>query len=294
MTSAEAGVLIDDKTDNRDLLSLIFYWATKGLLEIEEKPKEGLFGKNDYILIKKADLPDDAKPYEKTFFNGLFPGSTKNVRISTLKDNFYTTMQVTRDLLEQEIKKEGYYEKGSRTMSNILKSISFAMLFGGIVLGFAGYGYDYTISLAISAVITFIFGYIMPKKTDKGLEKYQILKGFADFIEKAEKPRIKRLLEEDPNYFEKTIPFAIALNVLDKWSPKFEGLVTEPPSWYRGHYGPNFTTIALMHSLNHSMSHMNKDFSSQPSSSGTSGDSGFGGGGGFSGGGFGGGGGGSW
>jgi len=40
ITSAEAGFFIDDKTDNRDLLSLIFYWAAKGCIEIEETEKK--------------------------------------------------------------------------------------------------------------------------------------------------------------------------------------------------------------------------------------------------------------
>ena len=166
----------------------------------------------------------------------------------------------------------------------------------GVGFAFSMKRYDYAISLGISGLIAFVFGYIMPKKSQKGLEKYQILQGFADFIERVEKPKLKVLLKQDPSYFEKTIPFAIALNVMDKWTKKFDGLLSEPPSWYHSTTGSTFNAALFATSLNHSISTMNSTFVSKPSSSGAgSGGSIFGGGGGgFSGGGFGGGGGGSW
>jgi uncharacterized membrane protein YgcG len=269
------------------------------LIEIEEIEKEGLFGKQDYILTKINDLPDNAKSFEKTIFYGLFPAGTKNVRISNLKNNFYTYMEEAKEQLDNYIKNAKYYEPGTRFIGKILMGSAFVFL---ILIGitFSIKRYDYAISLGISMVITFVFGYIMPKKSQKGLEQYQMLQGFADFIKRVEKPKLKVLLKKDPNYFEKTIPFAIALNVMDEWTKKFDGLLKEPPRWYRSsgyHSGHMFNAMLFSRSLNHSISSMNKTFVSKPSSSGAgSGSSGFGsfGGGGFSGGGFGGGGGGSW
>ncbi len=300
MTSAEAGMLIDDSIDNKDLISLIFYWAANGLIEIEELEKESFFGKPDFILIKKKDLSENAKAFEKTIFNGLFPAGTKNVRISTLKNNFYSYMEEAKEQLDREIKKAKLYEPGTRFIGKILMGSAFVFLiFIGLAVSIKRY--DFAISLGTSMIIVFAFGYIMPKKSRKGLEQYQILQGFADFIKRVEKPKLKVLLKKDPSYFEKTIPFAIALNVMDEWTKKFDGLLTEPPSWYRSsslHSGHMFNAMLLSRSINHSIASMNSAFVSKPSSSGAgSGSSGFGGlggGGGFSGGGFGGGGGGSW
>ena len=295
MTSAEAGVLIDDSVDDKDLISLIFYWAANGLIEMEEIEKEGFFDKKDFILTKLKDLPENAKPFERTIFYGLFPGSTGNVRISTLKNNFYSYMEQAKKELNDEISNRHLYEPGTRLLGKIIMGAAFIFLMG-VGVSIALKRYDYSISLGISTIITFFFGYIMPKKSQRGLEKYRILQGFADFIERVEKPKLKVLLKQDPSYFEKTIPYAIALNVMDKWTKKFDGLLSEPPRWYHGTTGSTFNAALFATSLNHSISTMNSTFVSKPSSSGAgSGGSIFsGGGGGFSGGGFGGGGGGSW
>ncbi|KAA0257342.1 DUF2207 domain-containing protein [Deferribacter autotrophicus] len=295
ITPAEAGVLIDDKTDNRDLISLIFYWAANGYLEIEETEDNGLIlKKKDYILNKLKDLPENAKSFEKTIFYGLFPGSTKSVRVSTLKDQFYIYMNDAREQLNSEMTLQDYYESSSQTLTTISYFAAVVMFFIGIGSGVLFQRMDYLIALIISALITFIFARIMPKKTDKGAKVYQLVDGFREFIERVEKPKLKVLLKQDPNYFDKILSYAVALGIEDKVAEKFKDLITEPPKWYRSTSHRRFSTVYFVHSLNDSMKVMNTAFTSSPqSSSSGSGFSG-GGGGGFSGGGFGGGGGGSW
>jgi uncharacterized membrane protein len=126
-----------------------------------------------------------------------------------------------------------------------------------------------------------------------GNETYRKFQGFKEFVSRAERPVIERLMKEDPNYYDKTMAFALAFGYLKQWNHKFEGLLTQPPSWYSGPmiYGSN-----SMDSFNHfsesfpsQVNTIGSAFSSSPSSS----SSGGGGGGGFSSGGGGGGGGGS-
>jgi len=50
MTSAETGYIIDGTVDNKDLISLIIYWASKGYIAINQ------LDKNDFELIKKKEL----------------------------------------------------------------------------------------------------------------------------------------------------------------------------------------------------------------------------------------------
>ena len=69
---AMAGFLINDKEDTSDLISLIPYWATNGLLKIEEIEKEGWFSKNDTKLIKVKEIDGDVPVYQRTIFHGLF------------------------------------------------------------------------------------------------------------------------------------------------------------------------------------------------------------------------------
>ncbi len=291
ITPAEAGFIIDDKGDNRDLTSLIFYWASKGFISIEEVEDEGFFSSKDYILTKEKELNKDAKPFEKTIFYGLFPANTTNVRISSLKDNFYTYMKQAKEELRDEINKSGVYEGFSRQLGRLMKSAAAIILFAGVYLGASLHRIDFIVAGILTSIIVFIFGYIMPKKSDAGLKRYQKIKGFKDFIDMVEEPKLNIFLKKDPSYFDKTLPYAVVFGLTTKWAEKFENILTSPPSWYRSRTMDNFSLIYLASSIESSAKTMSSIMTSQPKSSGSGG---FGGGGGFSGGGFGGGGGGSW
>ena len=68
-TSADVGYIMDKKVDNKDVASLIIYWAQHGYLKIvEQKIKKKLVT----YLQKIKDLPSSAKPYEKSFFDAIF------------------------------------------------------------------------------------------------------------------------------------------------------------------------------------------------------------------------------
>jgi uncharacterized membrane protein YgcG len=99
LTSAEVGYIIDGNVDNKDVVSLIIYWADKGCLRIEE-PKKG-----DITLIKLKDIPADSKKYEASLFYGLFRGGDR-VRIDSLKTTFYTTMQAVKAELADSFSNE--------------------------------------------------------------------------------------------------------------------------------------------------------------------------------------------
>jgi uncharacterized membrane protein YgcG len=94
--------------------------------------------------------------------------------------------------------------------------------------------------------------------------------------------------------------FIIKFGLSDIWSEKFDPLVSQPSSWYRGYYGNDlFQTMYLMRSLDRLDFAARRSFAVSPESGGIGNNNHFGGGGfssggGFSGGGFGGGGGGRW
>lgn len=294
VTPAEAGVIIDDVTDNRDLLSLIFYWAANGIIEIEENDNyAGISKQKEYVLIRKKDLPKNSQQFEKTMFNGLFNHFAQGgkVEISSLKESFYTYFNQAKSELDAYIDLQSYYEPGSRGLKALFLFLAAAFPILGFALFIAmDMGVWVFLSFLACAPFWFGFGWFMPKKTAKGLDQYRILKGFKLFIDRAEKPKLEALFKEDPKYFDRTLSYAIALGSGDKWARKFNDIIKEPPSWYRGTGMAHFSTLYFLGSLNHTMSTMSSAMTSMPSRSSSGGF----GGGGFSGGGGGGGGGGSW
>jgi uncharacterized membrane protein len=293
-----SGYVIDDKLDRRDLTALVPYWGAGGYLRINEMQESSLFGilkHKEYEFIKLKDLPDNALTFEKTLFSGIF-ASGDTVKLSDLKDVLYISMNKAKSQLEDEINKDDFYVKYSRG----LKGLFIVLGIFGFVFGIIKITSDWQeklwmgIALMASGIIIFVFGLLMTKKTKKGTELYQKLLGFKEFIKSVEKDRLQEFLKQDPNYFDKVLPYAIVFDMADKWKDKLKGLDIPPPTWYSGVYaGNNFNTLMFMNSLDRSMNAMTNSFYSSPHSSGSSGGS-FSGGGGFSGGGFGGGGGSSW
>ena len=174
-----------------------------------------------------------------------------------------------------------------------------AAVFGGLIIG-DGLKFTLPVVIALIGLILGLGSIVLSMRFDKrtpfGNEIKGRVRGFRNFLEKAEKNQLEMLVEEDPSYFYDILPYAYVLGVSSKWIKKFDGIAMEPPTWY---YGYNDMDHLHEH-LNDSMSSMNSSMTSSPEVRSSSGSSGGGwsssgsSGGGFSGGGSGGGGGHSW
>ena len=148
--------------------------------------------------------------------------------------------------------------------------------------------------LIVVMVINLILVSVMDKRTPLGTDYLGRILGLKNFIDVAEKDKLEMLVQDDPEYFYKILPYAYVLNVSDVWSKKFETIAIPQPSWYSSTTPGYFNSFLFMNSMNHTLGTMNRAMTSAPRSKGGGGGFGGGGGGGFSGGGFGGGGGGHW
>ena len=173
---------------------------------------------------------------------------------------------------------------------------TFGILMTNMVTFYIAYITDNVEVMIVTIICSALIMYMSSKcdkKTQLGEHYYGKLLGFREFLQTAEKDRINMLVEENPQYFYSTLPFAMVLGVTDKWAKHFESITMEPPDWYSSNsYGNNFNTIIFAHALNNSMRNMNSSMTSPPPQSTSSSGGSIGGG--FSGGGSGGGGGSSW
>ena len=144
------------------------------------------------------------------------------------------------------------------------------------------------IKVAIFGGICFVIALIclieFPKLNIYGQQIKGHLKGLKKFIEVAEKPRLEKMVEEDPKYFYKILPFAYILGVSDKWIKQFESIMIKPVE----EFGSRPLTVSRFNNFTRSFGNTTLPSTQNGGISRSSG------GGGFSGGGHGGGGGGSW
>lgn len=354
ISPAELGYIIDGNADKKDVISLLFYFAQQGYLEIRQEDK------HDFTLIKKSDLSPGAKAYERTFFDGLFE-NREEVKISELEGEFYDTYDLTKTLIEKEFSSKSkkifpgsvsfarmavfalgilgfaaigifMYFSIRRTMLIFKMAIAVITIFAGLFTGVMAqdnyYSYDKkkiiiynavslgttifsatlmfftvreyfnNITLAILSIIMmgclYFSARFMQSRTKFGAEIFGKILGFKEFIKIAEKDRIEKIIETNPEYFYDILPYAYVMGLSKKWCKKFEGIAIEPPTWWTGagDYGRfNMFDAMIMYSmLNNCSTSFDNTFNIPASDGGAFSD-----GGGFSaGGGFGGGGMGSW
>lgn len=72
----------------------------------------------------------------------------------------------------------------------------------------------------------------MQQDTPYRIELMSRLLGFRQFINSAEMPMLKAMVDENPNYFYDVLPYAIVFGLSDKWCKQFEKIDFDPPTWY--------------------------------------------------------------
>jgi uncharacterized membrane protein YgcG len=297
-TPAETGTLVDDVIHPRDITSTLVDLAVRGYVKIEETVDTTLlvFHHKDYTfhLLKPRDQWGKLAPHESVMLENVF-ATGDALRLSSLKNHFYTALPIIRQDIKSALKNKGMYRLDPDSANAysiggaILSAAPFAALqFLGIKDVFTSVGL-LIVSGLVSALVWWLFSRQMSARTMQGARTRIAVLGFQEFMNRVDADRLKRM---PPDTFEKYLPFAMALGVEHNWAQAFAGIVQSQPSWYVSPNGyTGFNPIYFSNSM-HSMSNdLHQTFVSAPrSSSSGSGFSG-GGGGGFSGGGFGGGGG---
>jgi uncharacterized membrane protein YgcG len=298
LTPAEAGTLIDDRTHPRDITSTIVDLAVRGYVKIEETVDTSLliFHSKDYIfhLLKPANEWQGLAPHERVMLENIFAGN-QQIRLSSLKNRFYTAIPVITEDIKSALKNKGMYLLDPESANAYSVGAAVLIALPLIAAPFLGYQEMFNSILLLlvcggaSLIIWWLFARQMSAKTVQGGRTYVAVLGFQEFMNRVDADRLKRM---PPDTFEKYLPYAMALGVEHHWAQAFAGIVQNPPSWYVSPNGmTGFNPVFFSSSMHNMATDMHQVFVSAPRSSSTGSGFGGGGGGGFSGGGLGGGGG---
>ncbi|MEK6803634.1 MAG: DUF2207 domain-containing protein [Nitrospirota bacterium] len=298
LTPAEAGTLVDDSPDTRDLTATVVDLAVRGYLRIAEQKAEHVFGlwsNTDYVFhrTKSSQEWTTLPTYERLLLEALFKDHTSDdVSLSALENRFYRSLPPIQDAIFESLLQRKYYAQRPDRVKQ-------GYLVGGIVLGMlltvllsalaARWGMApmaFVWAGLLSGLIVVGFGRIMPARTLQGSRALEGVLGFEEFLTRVEADRFDRVIKT-PELFETFLPYAMALGVENNWARAFESIVLTSPAWYQGTDMAQFNTRAFTSRMGDMATRTGSTMTSAPRSSG---GSGFGRGG-SSGGGFGGGGG---
>ena len=298
---AEIGVLKDETADTLDVSATIVDLAVRGYIEITEIPKKWLFGKVDYELKRKKQADMDLMPYESTLLVELFSDAEGDaVRISELREKFYTKLRIVKELLYEEVVRKKYFTKAPNTVRGRWYVAGGVLIAAGIwgtiaaagnqllfpnVFAAAGLG-ALAGCLPLGVIVTIAGRFAMLQRTAKGRELYRKIRGYELYLQHVEQYR-QQFFEREGT-FRDVLPYVIVFGLTERIAKATEAMGAHPPqpAWYHGNYAA-FNVAAFSDSMTSFSSSLSSAIASVPGGSGS-------GGGGFSGGGGGGGGGGSW
>jgi uncharacterized membrane protein len=289
---AELGTLVDHVAHMPDITATLVDLAVRGFIRIEEVTESRLFGlskSTDYIIhiIRKRSEWITLKPHEQRYLEALSkvaPDDGYVVKVSDLKDKFYKSLPKIRDAIYETLVSSGYYlERPDQVKAKwIGLAVGIAVVGGGLTLLSASRMWTVIspvaliAATALSTIIVFVFGVLMPARTESGARAREATLGFKEFLSRVESERYRKMITS-PEMFERYLPFAMAFGVGEKWAKAFEGIYREPPTWYVGGTG-HFNAINFASSIDNMSSAAASSMSSSPSSSGSGGGGSVGGG----------------
>lgn len=301
ISGPEAGALIDERVDQKDLAAGIVSLAVKGKLEIEFGEEEGLIFKKRPVFLKVLEAKEN-EPLTKfeTKLLNLLENAGEQITEADLRTKVAPHVSELRQSLYISLVERKYYPRNPDT-------VRWAWTIGGIaVVGLMAF-----ISIKLTAIpspgstiiggigsglLVLFFGRQMPRRTNIGAKALREARSFEEFIRRARGDELKWMSEKHPDQalFEKYLPHAVAFGLTAEWSEAFKNIAIDNPSWYHDPTGARFNYYYFSRDFGNMTNAVASAASVPPRSSGGSGGSSGFGGGGFSGGGFGGGGGGSW
>lgn len=300
----EVGTLVDESADTIDVTATIVDLAVRRYLVIDELPDK------DWGLRMLNSPGPEFLPYERKFFDQLFLGKPDRVRLSSLRNTFYSTLGVLKNMMYDDMRKRGWFA------SRKPRSSRWAWRILGIVVGSVGFlnwfimaggqhgsfGIGWTL-ITLLGVAMIVGAGMIPGRTAGGLAALADVHAFREEMTRLDFARLPEQSRDE--IMSRYLPYAMAFGQTNQWTAAFARLEASAqqngrhrgyryqPYWYYGSMYHDWDANRFGQSLTSFSTSTSSVMASTPSSSGGSGFSG--GGGGFSsGGGGGGGGGGSW
>jgi len=303
LTPAEAGTMMDERVDMRDITATIVDLAVQGHLKIEEKEEKvlfGLFKHQEYVFHRLDPKPGGRalERHEELVLDGMFRHGKRTVELSDLENEFYVYLPRVKNAAFDRLVERGLYRSRPDRVRAIWMVgavfLTFPLALIGAAIGnrFGMSPVAFILAAVASGVIVFVFGYFMPARTVAGARAYEATRGFEEFLRRVDSDRFARVVKT-PEMFETFLPYAMAFGVEAKWAKAFEDIYRQPPSWYVGTNMSGFNSRSFSARISGLSTRAASTMSSSPrSAGGSSGSSGFsggssgGGGGGGGGGGF--------
>ena len=234
---AEAGALVGERAHPRDLVATLVDLAVRGYLHIEQVTTA--FGDTDFLFKRLKPVGGDPslKPLEVFVLAKLFGADWDlNLRLlSEVKRDYDWTFPPIREEIYRTMVADRLFPVSPELIRMVWAGVGLVVAGAG-VLGLiaqppwlAAFSWPLPAGVTGSGLVILGLSRFMPKRTLRGVQALISVRGFQEFLERAEKDRLERMPADTVHRW---LPWAIALGVTERWILNFEGLKVDPPAWY--------------------------------------------------------------
>ncbi len=230
ITPAEAGVIIDERLQNKDISAALLHLVVQGYVKMNRFTNDA--GKIDYVFQRAQGSETLLKPFEQFLRDGIFRGYDRNL-LSIVGGNFYvTSFRDIENQVYESLTSEAYFQHNPLKTRRRYRAIGGVFILMGLGSGFFA-PMIMLYSLVATGIIFLLFSPLMPSRTFKGTDMRQQLLGLKIYLERAEKKMLDFLNnpQDNPQEILQYLPYAIALHVNKPWVREFSKLFEIPPEW---------------------------------------------------------------
>jgi uncharacterized membrane protein YgcG len=238
MIPAEAGALVDEHAEPRDVVATLVDLAVRGYMRIERvtRADDGA----DYLFRRLKPIAGDAsiRPFELLVLARVFGGDwTLNMRLlSEVRRNYDNVFPPLRDDLLRLMVQDRLFPTSPTHVRRVWAALGGALLGLGVVVWMQAPGWFVVRAsvlgwgLGLSGLTLMALSPFMPRRSWHGARRLVEVRGFQEFLERAEKDRLERL---PPDTLHRFLPWAIALGVSERWIFNFDGVAVNGPDWFQ-------------------------------------------------------------
>jgi len=232
-----AGTLLDESVDMQDIVATMVDLARRKAISITQVREEGFFRDSwDFIYRRERE---DVKllPYEEKLLKGLF-GAKDEVKLSDLKNKFYTKIDGIKRSVYEAVVKDGYFPTNPNKVRATYAVLGVLAMVAAVLIGIGGaiavaslseFGWAPGLGLGVAAVALIAMAYFMPRKTDRGAEEAARWRAFKTYLRDIKKYAD---LDAQKEIWDRFLPYAIAFGVDKEYIGQFEGVNAPAPGWY--------------------------------------------------------------
>ena len=231
MSPSEVWLLYNRCAKPSQIVSLIYERAAQWHISFNTSDKTWIV-KNEDLYSNEEKQNSTRNDYKRTTWNAMFNNANK---MSIPNTRFNQRLQSIENQLYRHGLKQSWFKYSDESKSNdIEKWVRLKILLYFFALGFFSCiverAYLFLRSMAwifLSCLLSKFDG--KPALSDEWYKLLSEIKWYRNFIKACDENKFKELLNQDPMFFDKTLPYAVALGLETSFMKKFEPILKE--SW---------------------------------------------------------------